>query len=129
MISTDQNFNLINVERHDKTLALLNIFITCDFFPTITIPTKISHVTSTLIDNTYVKLSDRHEVSSGVITTHISDHLPVFNLIGKQQIKKLDDKIVKYRKLDTNTIQRIMNYLDTCDWKNKKSKIFDRNIN
>ena len=99
MISTDQNFNLINVERHDKKLALLNIFITCDFFPTITIPTKISHVTSTLIDNIYVKLSDRHEVSSGVITTHISDHLPVFNFIGKQQIKKLDDKIVKYRNL------------------------------
>jgi hypothetical protein len=119
VIGTDQNFNFLNVQHHNKTLELLNVFIPSGFFPTITIPTRITHDTSSLIDNIYVKLSDKHEVSSsGVVTTDISDHLPIFNFIGRQPAQKPENKFVKYRKLNDNAIQRIISFLDSIDWIN-----------
>jgi len=116
MIGTDQNFNYLNVERHDKTLELLNLFISSGFFPTITIPTRITHESSSLIDNIYVKLNTKHEVVSGAITADISDHLPIFNLIGRQPLKRSENKYIKTRKLNDGAIQSIKQCLDLCDW-------------
>jgi hypothetical protein len=117
VIGTDQNFNFVNVQHHNKTLELLNVFIASGLFPTI--PTRIALDTSSLIDNIYVKLSDKHEVSSsGVVTTDISDHLPIFNFIGRQPAQKPENKFVKYRKLNNNAIQRIISFLDSIDWIN-----------
>ena len=79
MIGTDQNFNYVNIEKHAKTRDLL--FISSGFFPTITIPTRIPHDTSSLIDNIYMKLNCTNEFISGVLLTDISDHMPIFNFI------------------------------------------------
>jgi hypothetical protein len=46
VIGTDQHFNFLNVQHHNKTLELLNVFIASGFFPTVTIPTRITHDTS-----------------------------------------------------------------------------------
>ena len=54
MIGTDQNFNYVNIEKYVKIRDLLDAFISSGFFPTITIPTRITHETSSLIDNIYM---------------------------------------------------------------------------
>ena len=54
--------------------------------PTITKPTRITHNTATLIDNMYVKLKDHSNIYSGIIQTHISDHLPVFAFVGSASL-------------------------------------------
>ena len=54
-IGTDQNFNYLDNKRHSKTRDLLDIFISSGFLPTVTLPTRITHNTSTLNDNIYIK--------------------------------------------------------------------------
>jgi len=54
LIGTDQHFNYINVHGHKNTSQLLDAFISSGYIPTITKPTRITHSTSTLIDNIYI---------------------------------------------------------------------------
>ena len=53
MIGSDQNFNYANIDNHSPTQNLLDSFLSSGFIPTITKPTRITHNTSTLIDNIY----------------------------------------------------------------------------
>ena len=55
IIGSDQNFNFINAQVHRNTSLLLDNFIASGFIPTITKPTIITHSTSTLIDNIYIR--------------------------------------------------------------------------
>ena len=49
------------------------------FIPKITLPTRFSSQSASLIDNIYCKLSDKTlDTTSGIIFTGISDHLPYF---------------------------------------------------
>ena len=76
IIGTDQNFNLLNTSCHNNTLQLLNTYITAGYIPTITKPTRITYNTSALIDNIYIKTKHFEKVTSGIVKTDISDHLP-----------------------------------------------------
>ena len=116
MIGSDQNFNFMNIERHTKTRELLDLFISSGFVPTITIPTRITHETSSLIDNIYVKLKKPIEITSGVLSTDLSDHLPCFNLIGKLNTPKQVPKYITCRKMSDSAIANIINYLNNTDW-------------
>ena len=116
MIGTDQNFNYINMEQHANTRDLFDLFIASGFIPTITIPTRITHQTSTLIDNIYVKTRKTENLTSGVISSDISDHLPIFNLIGTSQTTKLLPKYITCRKLNEDVVSNIINHLISIDW-------------
>ena len=116
MIGTDQNFNYLNVERHGNTRDLLNLFITNGFIPTITKATRICHSTSTLIDNIYTKSNPNENISSGILIVDISDHLPVFVLLGKLTQTKRIPKVITYRPIDETKIHNMANYLDKHNW-------------
>ncbi len=116
MIATDQNFNYLNIEQHTKTRDLLNLFISSGFIPTITNPTRITHETSSLIDNIYVKFKNPSDITSGVLSSDISDHLPCFNLIGKLNTPKQTAKYITCRKLSNRAIDEMHNYMTTTNW-------------
>ena len=84
MIGSDQNFNYANIENHGPTRNLLDSFISSGFIPTITKPTRITHTTSTLIDNIYIKTKQPDQLTSGILNIDLSDHLPIFTFIGTQ---------------------------------------------
>ena len=51
------------------------------FYPLISLPTRLTDKTATLIDN--ILTSNLEEgVETGVVTVRISDHLPVFAFVG-----------------------------------------------
>ena len=50
--------------------------------PVITKPTRITHNSATLIDNLYIRLHQTN-ITSGIITTKLSDHQPIFAFYGK----------------------------------------------
>ncbi len=116
MIGTDCNFNLMNILHHARTQDLLDLFIASGFIPTVTIPTRITHECSSLIDNIFVKMKYPEDISSGVLTTDISDHLPLFNLIGKYQPHKHEPKNITYRKFTENTYANMKSHLENYDW-------------
>ena len=116
MIGTDQNFNYLEIERHVKTRELLDLFISSGFLPTVTLPTRITHSSSTLIDNIYVKCRNLDHLVSGIITSDLSDHLPLFTFLGKPTREKPPPKTITFRPIDEEKLSNIKNYLDQYNW-------------
>ncbi|KAK2152427.1 hypothetical protein LSH36_329g03045 [Paralvinella palmiformis] len=111
MIGTDQH---LEAERHPKTHDLLDNFISSRFLPTVTLPTRITHNTSTLIDNSYIKCKRYDELVSGCfISVDTSDHFPLFPFIGQINHTKSVPKNVTYRQVDDMKLINIQNYLNT----------------
>ena len=117
---------MLNIEHHGNTQQLLNTFISAGFVPTITKATRISHGSSTLIDNLYVKYNQDNtdNLISGIISTDISDHLPIFVFFGKLTRLNKAPTIVKYRPFSDINISEMAHYLECIDW----SQLNDMNI-
>ena len=71
------NLNLIKYMQNKGVNQFLEKIIVKTFIPQITLPTRITEKTVTLIDNIFTN-SYKHNSNSvsGNITTYISDHLP-----------------------------------------------------
>jgi len=119
LIGTDQNFDYLKIERHKNTSDLLNTFLSAGLQPTITECTRVTHKTSTIIDNIYIngKIAFSN-VESCVILNDISDHYPIGIIYNTNTHKKREPLIFKSRCLDENKIRLIVNDLETIDWNN-----------
>lgn len=115
IIGTDQNFDYLKINDHKPTSDLFDHFISNGLVPVITKPTRITHSTASLIDNIYIKLNDTH-VTSGILTTKLSDHLPIFAFYGKTNRTKPEPVTRESRKLNDTNILKIKNKLIRYDW-------------
>jgi len=114
----DYNLNLLNIDSHNKTNDFLNLMATFLFRPLIQAPTRITHSSSTLIDNIFTNSLTSKECP-GILLTDISDHLPIFtiftiiatipNNLGKS-------KYVTYRPKPINALTDLTNDLINEDW-------------
>ena len=84
----DFNFDLLKVNKHDETSVFFNKMMSSFLLPVISIPTKINTVNDTLIDNIFTN-EFNPDLISGNFTEDISDHLPSFLIIPKNNKKKL----------------------------------------
>ena len=77
IITGDFNLNLIKCMQNTGVNQLLENILSNNFIPQITLPTRITEKTATLIDNIFTN-SYKHNSNclSGNITPYISDHLP-----------------------------------------------------
>ena len=73
----DFNINLLDHNLSPPVENFINHMISKNFLPLINRPTRVTPHSCTLIDNIFCNRVDEVE-SSGVITTNISDHYPVF---------------------------------------------------
>ena len=93
--------NFLNFGKKRGTHQFLEELFHNNYTPQITLPTRITDRSATLIDNIFLN-TQLHKQTSGSITTSISDHLPQFtilkkifgtrNIIGKEQINYRDFK-------------------------------------
>ena len=83
IILGDTNINLIN-ENNEDVDTYLNSLISHNYIPLITLPTRLTSHSTTLIDHIFIRLPLRmtqNKCSSGNLLTEYSDHLPNFTLI------------------------------------------------
>ena len=74
--------NLLNFGKKRGTHQFLEELFHNNYTPQITLPTRITDRSATLIDNIFLN-TQRHKQTSGNITTSISDHLPQFTILEK----------------------------------------------
>ena len=67
-----------------------------------------------MIDNLYVKFLDNY--LSGILTADISDHFPIFVLVGSKHHTTTKDVNVECRKIDDKAINNIKAMLMATDW-------------
>ncbi len=76
LVAGDYNLDLLKQDKHAPTAEFFNNFISYSFYPVIRNPTRISDFSSTLIDNIFVN-STLYKISSAIVYSEISDHLPI----------------------------------------------------
>ena len=77
IICGDFNVNLLVAKKHIPTTELINELFSMNLYPLITKPSRITQHSATLIDNIFTNVLDSN-VTSGLLLTDISDHLPIF---------------------------------------------------
>ena len=82
VIAGDFNINLLKLHERSKYAEFLDTMVSNSYFPKITLPTRLSKSSATLIDNFYCKLSKSGlNTQSGIIYTNLSDHCPYFTCL------------------------------------------------
>ena len=84
------------------------------FYFTTNKPTRITSNNATIIDN--VLTNDLFIQQSGILTTDISDHLPVFILIDQSRENSLYDRVSNIRNFSANNVHKFINDLNQTDW-------------
>ena len=83
--------------------------------PKITIPTRVTASTATLIDHLYSNV-DFQRCIAGTITTDITDHYSNFILVNTSLLKATNQKYVKYRQINVNTLNNLNEALQNTCW-------------
>ena len=89
----DVNINLLS-EDNDTVNTYLNNYLTKNFIPCITLPTRITDHSISLIDHIFIKTPKKliqNRCSSGNLILDISDHLPNFSFLDIQT-KSIKDR-------------------------------------
>ena len=109
----DYNIDLLSKDRNSR--MFVNLFNSNALYPFIDKPTRITHNSSTLIDNIFSNTEVRH-VASGIIFSDISDHLPIFVIINNQQKQNTFSNSSKIRKFTPQNIQSLQEDLNEESW-------------
>ena len=59
------------------------------------IPTRVTNKSTTCIDHIYINSFYNQDISSGIIKTDISDHLPVFIMDNDIKLSSFPNKVKK----------------------------------
>ena len=127
LLAGDFNINLLKIEEREIYATFLDLMMSHSFFPKITLPTRFSMHSCSLLDNVFCKLSSNTiSASSGIIYTGISDHLPYFVCIKKMcYTKSGKTKLVPKKYNCGKKRQAFLNDLLTQDVYQK----LDKNVN
>lgn len=114
----DLNIDLLKYNDNKGTKTFVDMMFSIGLYPLIDKPTRITDHSATLIDNIFTNELD-HNISSGLLISDISDHLPIFAICKYSEIKRTSIKKYTFtRKSDENCIIALKNELLVQDWNN-----------
>ena len=117
------NLDLMKAHLHTHTNTFLENNLEHDLVPCISKPTRVTRKTATLIDNILLSQKLQYEANPKIIIDDISDHFPILVLLPNQKKAKKEPKIIKVRKLDEITMEKIKQGIDSINWSNKLAQL------
>jgi hypothetical protein len=134
VLTGDFNLNLLDINSPTSSAAhdFFGSIISSGFLPKITLPTRITDHSCTLIDNFFCKLRN-DETSSGILIRKISDHQAYFTCLQIKSQKMVKNLKIKVRKITQESMNAIGNdiiaatnslQLDTVSDPNQKYNSF-----
>jgi hypothetical protein len=112
----DFNINLLNFNENSKIRDFLDLHLSNNLVPQITVPTRVTDSSATLIDHIYTNL-DNDKLTAGTLLTDITDHHCNFLLINKwKNDPNKEPKYITYRKFNESNIESLNNALSNTDW-------------
>ena len=115
IIMGDFNIDLLNKE-NSSSHDFVNTFLSFSYVPQISKPTRITHVSATIVDNILYNYTE-NVVKAGIISTDVSDHLSPF-MIVQFGSDEPDESLYEYTKVDfsDNNIEMFCSQLVLIDW-------------
>jgi hypothetical protein len=118
-IAGDFNLDLLSCTSSNLPVsAFVNIMSSHYLFPCIHNPTRVTDVTSTLLDNIFTN-TVKHEIRSAIIYSDISDHYPVAIHVSRQTLNnkaKYSKKPVNSRLYPITAINAFNSELASMSW-------------
>ena len=116
-----------------KTKILLNsLIISQSFYPKITLPTRFSDQSASLIDNFFCKLTPTtYKTSSGILVNRISDHLPYFICLEYSTKKQKMSQLIEIKNNNIISMNKFRSGIEASNiWdKLNKDNLADPNEN
>ena len=109
-ICGDYNIDLLKIKTNKHFNEFFDNLITTGFFPKITLPTRFTEQSSTLIDNVFSNNIEERE-TSGILLNHISDLQLLFTYIEKLSYIERVPKYIDVEKADTISIAKFVKEL------------------
>ena len=109
---------------HKPTEDYVNMLFSYSLFPIITKPTRITSHSATLIDHIYTN-SAIFDLTAGILTHDITDHLPVFCLLANTSNDFTDKAVIYYRDFSKFKKENYLNDLRNTDW----DALFHKDLN
>ena len=133
IVGGDFNINLLEANNRNVIGSFLDSVFASSFQPTITLPTRYSLRSCSLIDNLFLKLSNGATNNlSGIIVTQISDHLPCFtsiNLNQQHSSKQCSNNFFYRRVENTHSVDKLILELQNADIYGNLNTDLDENPN
>lgn len=115
VITGDLNIDLLKYTVHNPTTLFLDMLISNNQIPRITKPTRITHLSATLIDHVFTNI-DTNKSKVGTILTDITDHYCNFISLNTKIESNTTPKYVTYRKYDKTSINHFNSALSQVNW-------------
>lgn len=127
----DLNIDGLKLNADEPTTNFFDMIMAHNVMPKITLPTRITDHSISLIDHILHKTTPKNmdnQITTGNIFSDISDHLPNFILINSQKITQNKNSRPVIRIFGDRNIQKFKNKLKEVNWKEITDKNKD-NIN
>ena len=113
ILTGDTNINLLNASQHRATSNYLDVLMGHGFLPKITLPTRVTHSSATLIDHIFInECSSNQYTLAGTLQSNMSDHYMNFIFL-KNECNKPHPKTITYRPFTDENILKMKDAL--CD--------------
>ena len=112
----DFNLNLLNHQNHDATGEFLDGLHSCMFTPLISLPSRITSHTATLIYNIFTNYFDHQYRTAGLLLADISDHLPIFSICSDNTPTHRARETIFVRNKNVENTKNFFEQLESNDW-------------
>ena len=126
----DFNINLLRLNEREVYNEYFDLMVGCGFFPHITLPTRFSRKSCSLLDQIFVKEKYYGSLSKSVILfSNLSDHLPCVSSIGKSLKYTKENREVFKRKMNHDTVNAFAYTAKSTDFRSICHQESDRDPN
>ena len=113
----DFNLDSLKYNENHSIKNVFDLFIRNSVIPLITKPTRVTRTSETIIDHIFTNDYASQNIISGIITTDVSDHFPIFFVNKEIKFEKLSGKIeIMKRNLSKSNVKNFMQSLKSNDW-------------
>ena len=115
IILGDFNMDLLKANNNRSTTYLLDMIMNFHFTPKITVPTRVTHNSASLIDHMYKNITERKNIA-GTLISDITDHYINFMFIETNITSKEYPKTVTYRPMTDANVKKLNDSLKKTNW-------------
>ena len=130
-ITGDFNINLLTINKDSSVDKFFDNLTDKQFMPLITIPTRITNTSKTLIDN-IIHNEFSNDIISGNLTVGISDHMPQFCIIPSpiKTVKNTNISAVRrtFKNFDSNIFMNELNNVNFIPSENENVNQYTTNF-
>ena len=108
--------DLLHCDQHRMTQEFLELNYSCNMYPSINKPTRITKSSATLIDNIFLNLEYEGDSRSEILLDDLSDHLPCILICQNLSIRESPPTFSEKRNLTPKAINKMNEELQQVDW-------------